>query len=162
MYDLQSKDPETWNFFLDGNLSISKSLVAICSIGVGQALEQENKSLKIQGGIKRVGNNESVLEEHFLISCEMSRITEAFLESLYLNSDKIDREYHYQLTGGTNKKIMDNVGNLKEVMKAYDVTFDKADFVFNIISKRVLPEKAAEELLDIRNIGGNILQRILL
>ena len=134
--------------------------MSFCSIGVGHALEQQNKSTK--SGIKDIGSNESALEEHFLISCEMSQITEAFLESLYLNSDKINREYHYQLTGGTNKKIIDNVGNLKEVMKTYDVTFDKADFVFNIISKRVLPEKAAEELLDIRNIGENIVQRILL
>ena len=68
----------------------------------------------------------------------MSQITEAFLESLHLNSDKINREDHYQLTGGINKRITDNVGKLKEVMKAYDVTFDKTDSFFNIISKRVL------------------------
>ena len=40
MYDLQSKDPETWNFFLDGHLSVSKSLVSFWSIGVDHALEQ--------------------------------------------------------------------------------------------------------------------------
>ena len=50
----------------------------------------------------------------------------------------------------------DNVGKLKDVKKVYDVTFDKTDSVFNIFSKRVLPDKAAEELLDIRNIGKNI------
>ena len=149
------KDPETWNFFLDGNLSVSKSLVAICSIGVDQALEQENKSLKIQGGIKGVGNKESALEEHFLISCEMSQITEAFLESLNLNLDKTNREDH-QFTAETNKRITGNVGKLKEVIKAYDVTFDKTDSVFNIFSKHVLPEKAVEELLAIRNIGENM------
>ena len=45
---------------------------------------------------------------------------------------------HYQLTGRTNKiiRITDNVGKLKQVMKAYDVTFPKADSFFNIISKR--------------------------
>ena len=40
MYDLQSKDPETWNFFLDGHLSVSKSLVSFWSTGVDHALEQ--------------------------------------------------------------------------------------------------------------------------
>ena len=34
-------------------------------------------------------------------------------------------------------------------MKAYDITFHKTNPISNIISKRVLPEKAAEELLDI-------------
>ena len=61
MYGLQSKDPETWDFFLDGNLSVSKSLVSFYSITVDHALGQENKSMKIQGGIKGVGNNESAL-----------------------------------------------------------------------------------------------------
>ena len=61
MYDLQSKDPETWDSFLDVNLSVSKSLVSFFSIGVDHALEQENKSMNIQGRIKRVGNNESAL-----------------------------------------------------------------------------------------------------
>ena len=46
--------------------------------------------MKIQSGIKAIGNIESALEEHFLISCEMSQITEAFLESLHFNSDKIN------------------------------------------------------------------------
>ena len=112
--------------------------------------------MKIQGVIKGIGNNESAIEEYSLISCEISQITEAFLESLHLNSDKINREDHYQLTGGTKKRITDNVGKLKEVMKDYDVTFHKTDSVFNIVSKHVSLEKAAEELLYIRNISKNI------
>ena len=141
-------------FFLDKNLSVSKSLGWFCSIGLGHALEQQNKSTK--SGIKDIGSNESALEEHSLISCEVSQITEAFLESLNLNLDKINRKGHYQLAVETNKRIMGNVGKLKEVMKAYDVTFDKTDSVFNIFSKHVLPEKAVEELLAIKNIGENM------
>ena len=52
--------------------------------------------------------------------------------------------------------MSNNVGNLKEVMKANNVTFDKTDSISKITSKPVLPEKAAEELLDIRNISENI------
>ena len=100
--------------------------------------------MKIQGRIKGVGNNESTLKEHFLISCEMRQISEAFLESLHLNLAKINREDHYQLTRGTNKRITDNVGTLREVMKAYDVTFDKTDSVFNIISDRFLKRQMGQ------------------
>ena len=39
-------------------------------------------------------------------------------------------------------------------MKVYNVNFDKIGFVSNIISKRVWPEKAEEELLAIINFGG--------
>ena len=61
MYDLQSKDPETWNLFLDRNLSVSENVMSFCSISVDHAIEQEVKSMKIQGEIKRIGNNESTL-----------------------------------------------------------------------------------------------------
>ena len=84
---------------MDGNLSVSISLVSLSSIEVDHALEQENKSIKIQGAIKEIGNNEFAMNDHFLISCEMSQITEAFLESLHFSSVKINREDHYQLTG---------------------------------------------------------------
>ena len=91
MSALQSKDDETWDFFLDENLSVSKSLVSFFSTGVDQALEQEIKSTKIEGRMRGVGTSESALKEHFLISCEMRQITEAFLESLHLNSAEIER-----------------------------------------------------------------------
>lgn len=52
---------------LDGNLSVSNSLALFCSNGVNHALEKETNSMKIQGGIKGVGNNESAVEEYFLI-----------------------------------------------------------------------------------------------
>ena len=93
MEDLQSKGPEIWNIFLDRNLSVSKSLVSFCFIGVDYALEKENNnmSMKIQGRIKGIRNNESALVEHFLILCEISQITEAFLKSLHLSSNKINK-----------------------------------------------------------------------
>ena len=56
----------------------AKSLVSLRSTGVNHTFEQENNSMKIQGGIKGAGKNESALEEHFLISCEMSQINEVF------------------------------------------------------------------------------------
>ena len=105
MYDLQRKDPETWNFILDGDLSVNKSLVSFCSIEDNQALGQENKNMKIEGRMKGTGNNKSALEKQFLISCEMSQIAEAFLKSSYLNSDKINREDNYQFTWEINNTI---------------------------------------------------------
>ena len=41
-------------------------------------------------------------------------------------------------------------------MNAYDVNIDETDSVINIISKRVLPEKTVEELLNRRSINKNI------
>ena len=75
------QNSETWDYYLDWNLPVSKSLVSFCSTGIGHVLEQENKSMKIQSRTKGAGNNESALEEHFLISYDWSQITKLFLES---------------------------------------------------------------------------------
>ena len=77
--------------------------------------------MKVKKVEKRGRNKESALEEHFLISCQMSQITEVFLKSPHLNSTKVNREEYDQFTGGTNKGIMGNVGKLKEAMKAYNL-----------------------------------------
>ena len=90
---------------------------------------------------KGLGNSKSALKKYFLIinmlcmitapkrersqpyttiSCEMSQISEASLESLHLNSAKINREGCYQLTGGTKKRNTGNVGKLTKVVEAYE------------------------------------------
>ena len=38
----ESKDPEIYNFILDGSLLVTKSLLPFCSIGGDHALEQDN------------------------------------------------------------------------------------------------------------------------
>ena len=115
--------------------------------------------MKIQRGIKGIGSIDSALEEHFLISCEMSQITEAFLESLHFNSDKINREDHYQLTGRTNKRITYNVGKLKEVMKSLWCNLWQGRFCFEYYFKAYLARESSWRiswLLDIRKVGENM------
>ena len=94
--------------------------------------------MKVKKVEKRGRNKESALEEHFLISCEMSQITEVFLKSPHLNSTKVNREEYDQLTGGTNKRIMGNVGKLKEAMKAYNPWQNRCRFrhYFKVILTR--------------------------
>ena len=136
MYDLQSKDPETWNLFLDRNLSVSENVMSFCSISVDHAIEQEVKSMKIQGEIKRIGNNESTLWEQFLISCKMCQITEAFLEFLPLNSGKIERpiiNWLKELTIDITNNITNNVRKLKEVMKAWCNLWKKKQIPFSTL-----------------------------
>ena len=120
--------------------------MSFCFTGVDHALEQEKKSMEIQGGIKGLRNSKSALKKYFLIinmlcmitapkrersqpyttiSCEMSQISEASLESLHLNSAKINREDRYQLTGGTKKRNTGNVGKLTKVVKAYEEPLTK-------------------------------------
>ena len=153
MYNLQASDPETWDFLRSGSLSVSKSLIPFCSIGVDHALEQENRCMKVLGGIKGIANHQSALDQHFLITSEMNTIIDAFQNSLNLKSWGRTRDEHYQIGGGTNVRMMENVQKLMNVMTVHETTFEKSDSVYNIISKRVLPDAATVHLLDFDTNG---------
>ena len=56
MTEQQSKDIDTWNY-LEKNVAISKSHIPFTSIGSDHALEQENKVMKVTGGVKDLTEN---------------------------------------------------------------------------------------------------------
>ena len=47
MYQLQEKDPNTWQFFSNGNFSVNKSKIPLSAIGADHALEQEKCQMKV-------------------------------------------------------------------------------------------------------------------
>ena len=73
MYQLQEKDPNTWQFFSNGNFSVNKSKILLSAIGADHALEQENCQMKVHGGITGIGNNQEAQDQHFIIvaRCKM-------------------------------------------------------------------------------------------
>ena len=71
-YRLQEKDPDTWQFFPSGNVPVNKTKISLPSIGVYHALGQENRKMKVLGGIKKTGNNQAAQDQYFLIASEIN------------------------------------------------------------------------------------------
>ena len=71
------------------------------------------------------------------------------------------RKFHYQLTGSHLKRLCNNVNKLKAEMGNYDVTFTKNNAVFNVVSKAVLPEDVADELLKHDSIEKNLYEEFV-
>ena len=74
MYQLRNDDPTIWNRFVEGEFSVNKSNVPFSAVGADHALEQENRAVKVLGGIKEIANNQKLLDEYFLAAAEMSNI----------------------------------------------------------------------------------------
>ena len=53
--------------------------------------------------------------------------------------------YHYQLTGSKNERINDNVKKISDVFFSHEINFEKSDVVFNVVTKKVLPESLDKE-----------------
>ena len=50
MLELQSEDPESWNFLNEGNFAITKHKVPFTTIDPDHAIEQEHKKMKMKAG----------------------------------------------------------------------------------------------------------------
>ena len=85
MLSLSSEDVETWKFFEGGNFSVNKNNVPFCAIGVDHAMEQENKSIKIAGGITGITLNQTALDRFVLTAPQISQIVEEVIESNGIN-----------------------------------------------------------------------------
>ena len=55
------------------------------------------------------------------------------------------RSQHYQLTGSKNERTNDNAKKMSEVFCSHEINFEKSDIVFNVLTKKVLPESCALE-----------------
>ena len=68
MNNLQRTDPEMWQTFKSGNLCVKKGPIPFRSLGVDHALEQENRTMKIMGGLRGLMYRPAALARFFLVA----------------------------------------------------------------------------------------------
>ena len=125
---------------MEGGFCVGKSEVPFTSIGADHGIEQENRSIKVMGGIKGIGNSSINLDEYFLSAAEMSNIIASFCNRFGISeSEACKREDHYQLSGSKNSRIGSNVSKISDVFGTYDVSFNATDNVYNVLTMKVLP-----------------------
>ena len=152
---LRNDDPTIWNRFVEGEFSVNKSNVPFSAIAADHALEQENRAVKVPGGIKGIANRQKLLDKYFLTVAEMSNIVEQFCPSFFLeNSDTRKREQHYQLIRSKNSRLSTNVNKLLDVFRTQGITFEESDDVYNVLTKKVLTTDVAETFLSMREAGN--------
>ena len=93
--------------FLQHHFSVNKTKVALSAIGPNHAIAHENRAMKVDDGIKGIANRGSTLERHILVVSEMNQIAEKF--SAMFGVKTSTQQEHYQLTGGTQARLVKNV-----------------------------------------------------
>ena len=154
MMDLKENDEKTWIMMMKSGFCVEKSKVTFTSIGADHGIEQENRSIKVMGGIKGISNSSINLDEYFLSTAEISNIITSFCDKFGISeSEACKREDHYQLSGSKNSRIRINVSKISDVFSTYGVSFDATDNVYNVLTMKVLPRKDAEQFLTVKEIG---------
>ena len=103
---LENEESCIWNFFMEGNFSVQKCKILFTSIGVDNALEQENKNMKVLRGVKGLLQSDSALIRFGLISPVLNHICGDFCQINGIEKDI--KPAHYQLTGSTNESVTKN------------------------------------------------------
>ena len=92
MYHLKEKDPSMWQFLQNGNFSVNKTGIPFTAIDADHSLEQENRSMKISGGIQGRGNKHDNLDQYFLIDPVRDQILREFTDNFLVT--KKERTKH--------------------------------------------------------------------
>ncbi|KAJ8895743.1 hypothetical protein PR048_001081 [Dryococelus australis] len=136
----ESTDPAIWKNFMEGKWVVNCNVVPFCALGADEALEHQNRRLKVQGGPVGITLNDSARNRFFLVNPQLNRIsikTEALLGTKTFGQTK-----HHGLLVTAQKRQDCNVSKLKEAFENSRVgPFQcKNKEITHILTQRVFPQ----------------------
>ena len=96
MQKAKEDHPTVWEEFEKGNFCVTKGVAGFTSIGPDHAIEQENRELKVVGGIVGITQQEGAFDKYFLIAPELSKIQQQF-EQKYGSTGGDKRLEHHEM-----------------------------------------------------------------
>ena len=147
-------DRETWEVLQRSNFNVSKWSVPFPAIDADHGLEQQNRALRVLGGIKWIANSQTALDEFFMTAGEMSLLLDQFTDHYHLRNSRNTKE-HYQLSGSKNKRISDNTQKLSQILDAHNLSFENAKNLYNVLTNKVMPNDQALRFLNAGGTGDN-------
>ena len=91
----------------------------------------------------------------------MGNIIQDFSDVFNIQIETTKRTQHYQLTASKNERSNDNVKKISDVFCPREINFEKYDVVFNVLTKKVLPESLAMEFLEIERQGRKLYEKFI-
>ena len=156
MKKLKDTDPVIWNYFEEGNFSVQNTDILGSALGIDHAGEQENKKLKIQGGLIGITRQQISRDRYFLIAHIVSEIDKEMREMS--GCARKERSQHHDLTPSVKHRQAIWITNLHETLSSVNfVMLSEADTrLYNILSERVFPSSINEQVLNVKAIGDEM------
>lgn len=108
--NLEKTNPLIYEEFLFGNWVVNKSNVFFSALGADKALEQENRRLKVLGGLTGITQSEAARAKFFLADVELNRISSK-VEKFACKKD-INKTPHHSLSMTQRKRQDRNISQL--------------------------------------------------
>ncbi|KAK6182328.1 hypothetical protein SNE40_010039 [Patella caerulea] len=158
MQETKTTHAEIWAEFEKGNFCVTKGMAGFTSIGPDHGIEQENRELKVIGGIVGITQNEKSLDKYFLIAPELSNLLRE--KKTYYTGNNEKRTQHHELAGGKLSRVTQNAVNLSAVFHQHGNPFEPADEdeIYNLLTKSVMNETVVNDILRRDEIGQQMFE----
>ena len=157
MQSTEKNHPDIWKEFPEGNFCVTKNEIPFTSIAPDHALEQENRCLKVSGGIIGITQNENALKRFFLIAPELEHICTMFEESFFINSSSSRVVQHHDIEGTKLERMNKNKARLQDIIEQHgDPFISSLSDMNNLLTHAVLPENVAKDVIDRDAIGREL------
>ena len=161
MRKLETSDPDTWKALENGDFCVTKSSIPFCSIGPDHGIEQENRTMKVIGGITGITQKKATLDKFFLIVPELARLVNEFGEFNGV-SIKQERTKHHDLVGTARNRIFRNAENMKNIILSQGNPFTvHQDEIVNLMTKAVMKDEVKVSIINRDQIGQEAFEQFV-
>ena len=156
MKGLQDESPDIWNYVLQGGFTVKKGDIPFTSLGADHAGEQQNKLLKIDGGLIGITKNEQTRTRYFLVASIMAQLSNQLNNMVSITSPL--SPIHHKLNERSIKRQSQMYHSLKTVFDERNVSFHSMvePTMFNIITNVVHPKEIYPDVLSIPEVGEGL------
>ena len=159
MLEMQTTDPDLWNFLNEGNFSIAKSSVSFTAIDPDHAIEQEHKKMKSKGGFIGITGNELALEKYFITAPTLSRVVDEFKDYAGIKSRQAT-SLHHELTGDKGNRLIQNAAKLVKAISKQGNPFEEID-MFNLMTFAVTPHEVSQNIEQRDELGREAMEKFV-
>ena len=154
MVTLQTSHPNVYHNFTNGTFVVHKSSHAFSVIVLGHAHEQENASIKGEGGAVGLTETSSALRRWMIGGPEIARMVGEYEEQL--NAKKQPSAKHHEQVRSVQKHFLENAKDLVNTKEEMGNPFqeDSGDLLA-LDTKEIMPKEVVESVNKIQNLVQN-------
>ena len=151
MEALSVEDPETWSCLQSGHWAPNKKGLNFCCLGADEALEQENRKLKVLGGLVGISLQPETLTKYFLVAPYSAKISEQVTDSMKV---KKETHEHHQMGQAVNARQLRWMEALTDALKNFNSPFQyEGDDLINLVTRRVAPDVVRDDVCRMTAVG---------
>lgn len=156
MRSLKESDRGIWDEFERGNWVVNKSKIPFCALACDEALEHQNRAMKVLGGLVGITQQPSALARFFLTAPELQKLSQELL-NITGSSSKQEATYHH-LNSERAANFQDTaISTLRDELERIGNPFKyEGPELINISTKAVFSDQITADVSSVESLGTEL------